>query len=194
MAVSILGEVPRAQALRRDTAKVGDDIWVSGELGGAAWGLKHLLGEIVLDADEVRACLTRLHTPEPRVALGLALRGVAHAAIDLSDGLLADLGHILTRSGVGAEIFLADLPVHPALGAHLHDPLARRCLLAGGDDYELCLTAPPQHADAVCAAAACAGVSVRRIGLICAQAGLRVRDVQGQPLNIEVQGYDHFAA
>jgi thiamine monophosphate kinase len=115
LCVTILGETD-ARALRRDAAQVGDDIWVSGDLGGAALGLAHLQGEITLNADEAAACLTRLHRPEPRVALGLALAQLPRvAAIDISDGLLADLGHILERSGVGAEIELASVPAHSAL-------------------------------------------------------------------------------
>ncbi len=192
--VTILGEVPAGQALRRSGARVGDDIWVSGDLGGAALGLRHLLGEANLaDADEIEACLTRLHAPEPRVALGRALLGVAHAAIDISDGLLADLGHILACSETGAEIEFARLPAHPAVAARLPHRLMQRCLLAGGDDYELCFTAAPERAHVVLAAAASAGVHVTRIGRITGEPGLRVHAADGSVMRVQESGFDHFA-
>lgn len=193
LSITILGEVAAGRALRRDGAQVGDDIWVSGALGGAALGLRHLQGLAALEAPEAAACLARLHDPEPRVALGRALLGVAHAAIDLSDGLLADLGHILERSRVGAEIGLAAVPAHPALASQLADPAALRCLLAGGDDYELCFTAAPAQAEAVLAAGCQGGVAVTRIGRIQAAPGLVVLGVDGAPLTIEERGFDHFA-
>lgn len=197
LSVTVLGEVAPGQALRRDGAKPGDDIWVSGELGGAALGLGQLLGELsadlALEADALSACLARLHAPEPRVALGRALAGLAHAAIDLSDGLLADLGHILERSGLGARVELAALPVHAALRPRLSHPLARRCLLVGGDDYELCFTTAPDQAEAVRAAGRQAGVAVTRIGRIEPEPGLRLLDADGAPLEMRERGYDHFA-
>jgi len=194
LCVTIFGEI-QAQALRRDAAQVGDDIWVSGDLGGAALGLAHLQGEIRLIADAATACLARLQRPEPRVALGLALAQLPRvAAIDISDGLLADLGHILERSGVGAEIELASVPAHSALLALLSgSALARRCLLAGGDDYELCFCAPVEIATSVVAAGAAAGVSVHRIGRIGSNPGLRVIGHDGQQLQIQERGFDHFA-
>jgi len=192
--LTLLGEVPAGQALRRSAARVGDDIWVSGELGGAALGLRYLLGQAELSAaGDTEDCLTRLHAPEPRVALGRSLLELAHAAIDISDGVLADLGHILEASGVGAEIEFAHLPAAPALAARLPDPLMQRCLLAGGDDYELCFTAPPERALGVLASGAAAGVRVSRIGRITAQSGLRVLAANGLAMNIEAQGFDHFA-
>jgi thiamine-monophosphate kinase len=194
MCVTIFGETD-ARALRRDAAQVGDDIWVSGDLGGAALGLTHLQGEITLNADAAVASLTRLHRPEPRVALGLALAQLPRiAAIDISDGLLADLGHILQRSGVGAEIELASVPAHSALLALLPgSALARRCLLAGGDDYELCFCASVDDASSVVAAGAAAGVAVHRIGRIESNLGLRVIGQDGQQLQIQERGFDHFA-
>jgi len=194
LCVTILGET-NVRVLRRDAAQVGDDIWVSGDLGGAALGLAHLQGEITLSADDAAVCLTRLHRPEPRVALGLALAQLPRvAAIDISDGLLADLGHILQRSGVGAEIEFAAVPAHSALLALLPgSALAKRCLLAGGDDYELCFCAPVENAASVLAAAVAAGVAVYRIGRIECNAGLRVMGSDGQPLQIEERGFDHFA-
>ncbi len=140
--VQIMGEAPRGKALRRDGARKGDDIWVSGTLGDAALGLAALKRRIKLKPAERAYCETRLHQPLPRVALGLALRSVAHSAIDISDGLLADLGHVLEASGVAAEIELAALPVSPVLRRYLDRVVACSALLAGGDDYELCFTAP----------------------------------------------------
>lgn len=193
ISVTILGEVPAGGALRRDGAKAGDDIWVSGEIGAAALGLRHLFGELELTGSEAAACLARLHAPEPRVTLGLALAGVAHAAIDISDGLLADLGHILERSQLGAEIELARLPAAAAVAARLPDPRAMACLLAGGDDYELCFTAAQGQQEAVLAAGQSAGVPVSRIGRISAAPGLRVRRPDGEQLDMKVTGFDHFA-
>lgn len=198
LCVTIFGETG-PHPLRRDAARVGDDIWVSGNLGGAALGLAHELGDIHLSPDEAAACLVRLHRPEPRVQLGRLLAELPSqlfhiAAIDISDGLLADLGHILERSGVGADIELARLPAHAAVAARLPESvLARRCLLAGGDDYELCFTAPAKDAAAVMAAGASADVPLRRIGRISAQPGLRVLGPEGLPLLIEERGFDHFA-
>lgn len=192
--VTILGEVPAGHALRRSGARVGDDIWVSGDLGGAALGLRHLLSEIQLgDAEEIEACLARLHTPEPRVVLGHSLLGLAHAAIDISDGLLADLGHILECAEVGAEIEFARLPAHPSVAMRLSHALAQRCLLAGGDDYELCFTAVPERAHGVLAAAAAASVRVTRIGRISGEAGLRVLAADGSVMCVPEGGFDHFA-
>lgn len=193
LCVTILGEVPVGQALRRDGAQVGDDIWVSGNLGGAALGLRHLLGEATLASDEVSACLARLHAPVPRLDLGQALIGVAHAAIDISDGLMADLGHILEHSGKGAEIHIEQIPVHPVLVARKLDTLAQQCLLAGGDDYELCFTAAPSQAQAVLAGGAQAGVSVTRVGRITEAAGLHILGADGRDMKLEMRGYDHFA-
>lgn len=193
MSVTILGEVPAGQALRRSGARVGDDIWVSGDLGSAALGLHYLLGEVELaDADEIETCLTRLHAPEPRVALGRALLGAAHAAIDISDGLLADLGHILESSEHGAEIEFALLPAHPAVAERLPLALMQRCLLAGGDDYELCFTAAPDRAHVVLAAATAAGVHVTRIGRITKELGLRLLAADGSAMQIVDTGFDHF--
>jgi thiamine-monophosphate kinase len=199
LCVTVLGEVG-AQALRRDAARAGDDIWVSGELGGAALGLAHLRGDIALEGEHRADCLLRLHAPTPRVELGLRLAELPRvAAIDVSDGLLADLGHVLTRSGVAAELSLPAVPAHVAVAARLTrqpaaDGQALRCLLAGGDDYELCFTAPPRARAAVQAAGVAAGVSVTRVGRVVAGAGLRVLDERGAEMSIDVHGYDHFAA
>lgn len=192
LCVTIFGEVPIGQALRRDGARVGDEIWVSGRLGDAALALAHIQDRITLSAADFAACAPALHLPQPRVALGKALRGVAHSAIDVSDGLMGDLGHILAASNVGAEIELADLPVSEVLRPHLSTPLGLNCALSGGDDYELCFTAPlTRHAD-VRHRAARLGVPVQRIGRIVAGSGCTLRDGAGRHLARESTGYDHF--
>jgi len=127
------------------------------------------------------------------VDLGLALRGLARGAIDVSDGFAADLGHILERSGVGAEVAFSRLPAHPAVQARLDDALARQCLLAGGDDYELCFTAPTGVGREVEAAASRVGVRVTRVGRITSEPGLRILDEDGRAMHLESLGYDHFA-
>ncbi len=187
--VTILGEVEAGRALTRHGARPGDDIWVSGELGGAALGLCHLRGEVEL-GPAAPECLARLHDPVPRIALGRALLGVASAALDVSDGLLGDLGHILERSGVGARAEFAALP----LAAPLRDlpELAAPCGLAGGDDYELCFTAPPERREAVLAAGRGVGVAVTRIGAITQAPGLAVVDGRGRLVDIGARPYDHF--
>jgi thiamine-monophosphate kinase len=193
LSVTLLGEVERERALTRDGARPGDEIWVSGDLGGAALGLAHMQGELKLTPAEVASCLERLHTPEPRLALGRLLQGVASACIDVSDGLLADLDHVLERSRVAAEVQFQRLPAHPAVAARLSDPLVQRCLLAGGDDYELCFTAPPHRAGDVAAAGRAAKVAVTRIGRILAGSGLTLFGADGLPMPIVARGYDHFA-
>ena len=190
--VTIFGEVPAGQALRRDGAQVGDEIWLSGRVGDAALALAHYLDKVTLHPDELAACAPALHQPQPRVALGLALRGVAHSAIDVSDGLLADLGHILTRSQVGAQVELAALPVSDTLRPHLSTPLGLECALSGGDDYELCFTAPLNRHAEVKQRAARAGVPVTCIGRIVAGSGCTLRDGAGQTQPITRRGYDHF--
>lgn len=192
LAVTVLGAIESGQALRRDTAQLGDDIWVSGELGAAALAVAARRGEFELDPVDFPPCLDRLEMPVPRVALGRSLRGIAHAAIDISDGLLADLGHILERSHLGAEIRFPDLPAAPAVAKRLTESRARQALLAGGDDYELCFTAAPGQADAVRTVAKQVGVAVTRIGVMCSGQGLTLLDAEGQPMVIEERGFDHF--
>lgn len=192
LCVTIIGETPRGTALRRSSAQVGDDIWVSGTLGDAALALAHLRGELSLPETAHAACARRLHQPEPRVELGLALLGVANSAIDVSDGLLADLGHILERSGVGAEIRLDALPVSDAWHNLLHTGIGRRCLLAGGDDYELCFTAPASRNAEVAALAGRTGLPLTRIGVIVRERGCKVIGTDGNIMAIGETGYDHF--
>jgi len=194
LSITVIGEVPPGQALRRDGAQAGDDVWVSGVIGSAALALAYRQGRLFMEQVDAARVLPALYLPTPRVALGSALRGVASSAIDISDGLLADLGHILQRSQVGATVEFAALPTLPVAQAYLHEKVAVDCVLAGGDDYELCFTAPAERRDAVAAAAQSAGVTVTRIGRITAEPGLTVIDADGQLLPIEHTGYDHFAA
>ncbi|MDZ7583756.1 MAG: thiamine-phosphate kinase [Thiobacillus sp.] len=194
ISITVIGEVPPGQALRRDGAQPGDDVWVSGTIGSAALALAYRQGRLFMEQVDAARVLPALYLPTPRVELGIALRGVALSAIDISDGLLADLGHILERSQVGARLEFAALPTLPAAQAYLHEKVARDCVLAGGDDYELCFTAPAERRDAVAAAAQSAGVAVTRIGRIDAEPGLSVIDADGQRLPFDKAGYDHFAA
>ena len=192
LCVTIFGEVPAQQALRRSGAQAGDEIWVSGCLGDAALALAHLQGRITLSAAEFAACAPALRQPQPRVALGLALRGIASSAIDISDGLLADLGHILDASQLGARLYFPALPASPVLHGHLSSPLARQCILSGGDDYELCFTAPVARHAELSGIAARLDLPLTRIGEIVAGHACIVHDAAGNPLDVEARGYDHF--
>lgn len=196
LCITVFGEVAPGRALRRDAARPGDDIYVSGRTGEARLALEWLLGTPWARAGvgpelpaELRA---RLERPTPRLALGQALAGVAHAALDLSDGLTGDLGHILAASDVGADIALADLPVAPVLAA-LADAERQTCLLSGGDDYELLFTAPVSARDAVRAAAQASDTAVARIGTISSTSGLRLLDASGQVADFRTKSFDHFA-
>ncbi|OMG74199.1 thiamine-phosphate kinase [Burkholderia ubonensis] len=199
LCVTVFGEVAPDAALRRDAARDGDDVWVSGTLGDARAGLGVARGEWTAGAQEAAVFRAALERPEPRVALGLALAGVAHAALDLSDGLAGDLQHILERSRVHADIDADAVPRSAAL-ATLPPDVQRRCTLAGGDDYELCFTAPAAARAAVEAAGAGAGVAVTRIGTIRAlstpseRPAIAWHDAAGAPLALTLHGFDHFHA
>ena len=192
LCVTIMGEVPQGMALRRSGAQAGDDVWVSGRLGDAALALAHLQGKVQLSEPDFSLCAPALHQPVPRVALGLALRGVAHSAIDVSDGLLADLGHILECSNVAAEIRFEALPVSDVLRACMAQTIGRQCVLAGGDDYELCFTAPAAQRSAIEKLSGQIGLPLARIGVIVAGSGCVVHRADGSIINIEEPGYDHF--
>lgn len=193
LCVTILGEVPQGEALRRSGAQAGDDIWVSGRLGDAALALAHLQGKVQLSAQDLAACAPALHQPRPRMALGAALRGVANSAIDISDGLLADLGHLLECSKVGAEIRFDALPVSAPLRTYLAEPLGRHCALAGGDDYELCFTAPGKRRNEIEKIAATLDLPLTHIGAIVAGNSCMVRDINGSVIQMGEAGFDHFA-
>ena len=196
LCVTVLGEVPSGLALTRAGAKPGDDVYVSGTLGDAALALAAITGRVALGADSLQAARERLEKPMPRIALGIALRGVASAAIDISDGLTGDLGHILEQSAAGVEIDLAAVPRSHALDrllAGADRSLALDCLLGGGDDYELCFTAPRDAVARVAQIGAQTGVALTRIGTITAAPGLTVRDDFGARLPVLPKAFDHFA-
>ncbi|MEJ6005900.1 thiamine-phosphate kinase [Paucibacter sp. AS339] len=192
--ITVMGEVPRGQALLRSGAKVGDDIYVSGAtLGDARLALEVFRGTAQLAGADFEQVRRAMECPQPRVELGLALRGVARSAIDVSDGLLGDLGHILKASGVGASLNADALPRSAVLAAQ-DLALQRECGLAGGDDYELVFSAPSDAAGraAVAAAAVASATPVHRIGRIEAEPGLRLRDAAGSPLLAQFSSFDHF--
>jgi thiamine-monophosphate kinase len=187
--VTVHGFVDEGRALQRDGAKSGDDIWVSGTLGDAAGALAQWREHRPVDHD-LRA---RLDRPTPRVGLGRALAGVAHGCIDVSDGLLADLGHVCTRSRVGAQIALPALPASVALRAHFDDEARHVLQATGGDDYELCFTAAPAARQAIERIAVENSVTVTRVGTIVASGGVRALLVDGREWNRSSTGYAHFA-
>ena len=187
--VTAHGFVEAGSAPLRSGARVGDDIWTSGSLGDAAGALAQLQAGNAVDP----ALRARLDRPTPRVALGRALRGISNACIDVSDGLLADLGHVCVASGVGAEIELASLPASASLRSAFD--IETRCLLqaTGGDDYELCFTAPETMRSDVEHAALEAGIEVARIGRIVAGSGVAAFDADGNPWAPPRSGYAHFS-
>jgi thiamine-monophosphate kinase len=196
LCVTALGEVAPGRALRRDGARVGEQIWVSGRPGLASLGLAQLQGRIELPAPWPKLCIGALEKPRPRVALGQALVGIASAAIDVSDGLLADLGHIAERSGCAAAVRLVQLPhlpKGPSYDAVLRK-LALECQLAGGDDYELCFTAPGTHSLAIARIAAELELPLWCIGeMVGGPAGaVTVFDPDDQPVEFTFKGFDHF--
>jgi thiamine-monophosphate kinase len=189
--ITVFGEVPPGQALLRSGARAGDDLYVSGSVGDARLALECFRGTVALAGDAFEGVRIAMEQPQPRVALGVALRGVASSAIDVSDGLLGDLAHILRRSAVGAEVEVDTVPRSAVLASQ---PLAlqRECTLAGGDDYELLFTVPPSRADAVKAAAHRSGVAVTRIGRITSTPGLALVDTQGRNVPSTFGSFDHF--
>ena len=199
LCITVFGEVPPGQALLRSGARIGDRLWVSGRLGDARLALEVFRGTLALPGDDFQAVRPAMESPQPRVALGLALRGLATSAIDLSDGVVGDLGHVLRASGAGATVERHRIPRSAVMS---RQPLAwqQTCLLAGGDDYELLFTAPPGQDDAVLAAARSAGVAVTPIGRIDPEPGLRIVDAHGQavldadgrPLAQALRSFDHF--
>jgi thiamine-monophosphate kinase len=203
--ITVWGEVPPGDALLRQNAQVGDDIYISGTVGDARLALEVFRGTHTASAEAFEHARLRMEQPTPRVALGVALRAVANAAIDVSDGLLGDLGHILKRSAVGAQIDtgwlqsagnFGDGHLPAGITQHLAElPWNKRIefALAGGDDYELCFTAPVNQRELVHAAAWETDTPVTRIGRITAEPGLVVLDPQGQPMAKRFASFDHFA-
>jgi len=199
--ITVFGEVPAGGALLRSGARAGDDVWVSGTLGDARLALDAFRGQRSLPTALFELARARMEMPTPRVALGLALRGIASAAVDLSDGLLGDLGHVLQASGLGARIDADAAAACVAMAAHpdfaqagLDAAALRACALAGGDDYELAFTAAPALREQVLKAGAQAGVAVHRIGSTEAQPGIRLVDAAGAPLEMALASFDHFGA
>ena len=192
ISVALHGFAPPGKAIRRSGARVGDAVLVTGTLGDAAAGL-HCLQHGLADAAPADFLIARLHRPTPRIAAGLVLREVAHACIDVSDGLLADLDHICAASGVGAEIDASLLPLSPAMMNLFDDASAQRFALTGGDDYELCFTVPLARVAEVLADLARLGCGATRIGRIVEGERVRVRDARGDWVEWEQRGWEHFA-
>jgi len=192
--VQVVGEVPRGRALRRDGARAGDDVWVSGALGDAALALA--AGRLRLASRDRRALRLKLDAPAPRVGLGIALRGIARSAIDVSDGLIADLGHICERSSVAAVVDFARIPASATLKQHLHRPASRLAVLAGGDDYELCFTAGRGQREAIARLARRLRLRLTRIGRMTRRGRaaplVTVLDAAGWPITVTRGGYEHF--
>lgn len=200
ISVTIMGEMPIGKALKRNNAQIGDDIWVSGYLGHAALGLAYLQQKIQLDDMTRDITLRALHQPQPRVSIGLALRDIAHSCIDISDGLLADLGHILKASSLhlnnadlmGATLQLENMPCLAVMKNRLQDANIHQAILTGGDDYELCFTAAPEQRQTILALAKQLDVNLTRIGETNATGKLSVQ-LEQQAINMTILGYDHFA-
>lgn len=190
--VTIIGELPTGKALRRDAAKEGDDIWVSGQIGLAAAGLNHCLGKCVLTERTTEKCKKTLLRPMPRVKLGQNLLSIAHAAQDVSDGLAQDIGHILKASAVGAELWVDSLPSLSELKQSLSRQQWLEYTLSGGDDYELVFTAPTSCRKAVIMAGKESGTAVTRIGRITDTGRLKIISSGGDEVKLTTQGFDHF--
>jgi thiamine-monophosphate kinase len=191
LSITVFGEVPPGQALLRSGAQAGDDLYISGQVGDARLALEAFRGHVNLSGDSFTRVRSAMEMPQPRVALGLALRGVASSAIDVSDGLLGDLAHVLKRSDVGATVDADSLPLSADLRAQ-SQKWQRTCGLSGGDDYELLFTAAPAQAARVAEAARIAGVPVTHIGSIDAAPGLRLVDHHGKPVTFVSRSFDHF--
>ncbi|MGH8633618.1 MAG: thiamine-phosphate kinase [Burkholderiales bacterium] len=194
--VQVIGEAPRGRALRRDGARAGDDVWVSGTLGDAALALAAMQGRVRMARRERRALQLKLDAPVPRVALGIALRGIARSAIDVSDGLVADLGHICERSRVSAVVQFDRLPASAIMARNLGRPAAREALLSGGDDYELVFTAGRSRRDAIHRLSRRLRLKLTCIGKIARRRRgaplVTVLDAAGRPVAVKRGGYEHF--
>ncbi len=196
ISVQVVGEVPAGRALRRDGARPGDDVWVSGTLGDAALALQFARGRLRFMPRERRTMQKKLEAPTPRIALGVALRGMARSAIDVSDGLVADLGHICERSRVGAVVWLERLPASPVMKRNLDRPAARAALLSGGDDYELVFTAGRARRNDIYRLSRRLRLKLTRIGKIARRRRraplVTVLDAVGRPVLVKRAGYEHF--
>lgn len=194
ISVQIMGQVPIGKAIKRSGAKIGDEVWVSGNLGDAALALAHMQGKLTLPTNAFAHCASALHIPQPRVALGLALREVANSAIDISDGLLADFGHILERSNVGAILELRNIPHSAYLNAQfiINYEYALNALLAGGDDYELCFTAPAEKHAEIVKLSETLDLKLTVIGEVTSKPHLTVHGFDNEILEVKKTGFDHF--
>ncbi len=192
MTVTIMGEVPAGAALKRSGARAGNDIWVSGTVGDAALAVAHRHGRLVLEADDYHEAVMRLYEPTPRVKLGQALRGLATSAIDISDGLLADLGHICKLSKVAATVELESIPVSSIGAKHLGSKEGLSAIVAGGDDYELCFTAPTNARESIEELTDVLGVNLTRIGQVGSGSGVKLLDESGRAVAPDARGFDHF--
>ena len=189
--VTALGEVPVGVAILRSGGEAGDDLWISGQPGLAALGLRHLKGHLRLTGPAV--ALEALHRPRPRVALGIALRGLAHAMLDVSDGLVGDLGHLCDLSGCGAELDAASLPLAALRATGADEASVRQAIFEGGDDYELLFSASPEAKSEIEALAARLGLPLTRIGQLTAYGGtIRLREADGVVSSPGFGGFDHF--
>ena len=192
ISVQIMGEVRQGRALRRDGAIIGDDIWVSGQLGDAAAAVAYRRGKLNLEPAALERCRLRLDWPTPRIALGQELAALAHSAIDVSDGLLGDLAHICQRSGVGARVEYSAVPCSADLRLLREEAQVRRAILAGGDDYELCFTAAPHSAAGIEKLSTTLDIALTRVGTIVEGNAVSVFDADGRPLSVKDRGFDHF--
>lgn len=192
ISVTVMGQVRPDQALRRAAAQAGDDVWVTGHLGAANIALRLLQNELPHNPDLLAATRRALEWPLPPWQFGQTLAGVAHAALDISDGLAQDIGHILKASGCGAELEYLALPVAPALQG-LDSQLVQAAVLAGGDVYQLCFTAAAGERARILALAAASSLQVTRVGRIVAEPGLRVRAADGTVIPLDKAGFDHFS-
>ena len=196
VAMTAMGEVPAGEAILRSGAKVGDEVWVSGPLGDAGWALYCLMGDIKADASASQ--IAKYECPEARVALGMALRGIATSCIDISDGLLSEAAHLAAASGVTLSINFASIPtsLNEPLASGEYRAKARHCLLSTGDAYELLFTVPAACHAVVAELLRSGGLSGACIGEVIAPdatAGVRVLDAQSRPMAIDIKGWDHFA-
>ena len=191
ISVTIMGQVPMGKALLRSGAKPKDDIWVSGQLGSAALGLAHLQDQLALTESTLETCISALQNPIPRLLLGIALQHIASSCIDISDGLLADLGHILKASNCGAALDLEAIPCIEVLKTSLQNASTQNYILAGGDDYELCFTAPKSARESIDEISNNLSCPLSLIGEIHAGNDLSVT-YQNQQINTSKKGFDHF--
>jgi thiamine-monophosphate kinase len=198
ISITIFGHIPKDQSLGRHKAQVGDDIWVSHQVGDARLSLGALRQEWALSAEEFYAVSQRMHNPTPRTELGKRLLGLAHAAIDISDGLLGDLNHILHQSSVSADILIDQVPGSKTLNSKSIE-LQRLCKLTGGDDYELCFTAPKNKSSQLTELSSSLDLALTKIGSITEQSKrlIRLIDNNGQELSSSLseqylKSFDHF--